>query len=164
MSIDEEEGRVWCFPYDESEDWGDFKSIEEKVAWMEDMRKSLLEGLEDVIDINFSPAEAVYVRNLDYYRWTHDDIANDQTVMGLALRGHDGFYHVVNGFLEELGLPLVREIKYGLEDEERPSGDRVAQLAQERGMTVHQWLVHVRHELDERNREAEKWYQEHIND
>ena len=136
----------------------------DKIKWMEEMRASLLSGLEKVIDANFSKEEAVYVRRLPYYRWTRRDIAHDKSAMGLFLRGHDDFYHVVNDFMEELGLPLVRNIGYGLPGEERPTGDRVAQLAKECGMTVHQWLVHVRHKLDERNREAEKWYQEHIND
>lgn len=54
MSNIKEQGRVWSFPDDEDKDWGDFASPEEKVAWMEDMRETLMEDLEDMIDANFS--------------------------------------------------------------------------------------------------------------
>lgn len=134
-----------------AQDKENWPTIEAKKAWMEDMRTCLLKGLEEMIDANFSAEEAAYVRRLHYYRWTRRDIEHDKSTMGLFLRGHDDFYHVINGFFKLLGLPRMRELRYG---EERPTENRIAQLAEEHGMTVHEWIVHCSKVIDERNREA----------
>ena len=135
---------------------GGWKTKAERKAWMEDMRQSLLEDLEYMIDANFSVEEAVYVRRLPHYGWLRRDIKHEKSDMGMELRAHDWFAHAIADFMEMVGLPR-QKIRYGFPGEERPTGDRVAKQAKEHGMSVHQWILHCDREIARRNREASEW-------
>lgn len=133
---------------------------EDKIMWMEDMRKDLLEDLEFMIDTNFSQEESAYVRRLPRYRRIRRDIKHTKKAIRLGFYDHDGFYRDIKEFLEELGLAGCKVLG-GLPGEEQPTGDRVAKLAAEHGRTVHGWIVHCGKVIDERNREAARWFAEH---
>lgn len=131
----------------------------DKIKWMEEMRASLLSGLEKVIDTNFSQEESVYVRRLPRYRRIRRDIKHTKKAIRLGFYDHDGFYRDIKEFLEELGLADCKVLG-GLPGEERPTGDRVAKLAAEHGRTVHGWIEHAQHKLEERAREIDRRLEE----
>lgn len=133
---------------------------EDKIMWMEDMRKDLLENLEFMIDTNFSQEESVYVRRLPRYGRIRRDIKHTKKAIRLGFYDHDGFYRDIKEFLEGLGLEGCKVLE-GLSGEERLTGDRVAKLAAEYSMTVHGWIVHCGKVIDERNRGADRWFAGH---
>ena len=112
MSNDRQRTVQGCYRADDKGHW---KSHAEKVAWMDETRRDMLEDLEIMIRANFEPEEIPRVKSLESYGWTYRKIKHTKIPNVLMWCGHCGFDGEIADWQDEIGsVRRGQKIRYDI--------------------------------------------------